>query len=299
MKQQVIMVIFVLALLAACFSPWAGDETTITVNLGSNSGFGRLLVYPPGGTNILNQLKYNVLFSGSGNAKTLTVTGGTIIKTTLSPGIWDIKIDAYLNGSFLYARGLGRTEVKSGKNNFAEISMTKAFYEIGDAGPGSGLIFHVDTMGFLNTYTGTICHYLEAAADDEIGSGVPAAIPWGITDTGYVTDVAIGSGRKNTANIIEILQSQPVTNIYAARLCAAATYGGKSDWFLPSYDELVKMYENLYMLGYGTFPGGTILYWSSTCNIGFMEAWGFNFNSGSQAHDWMTSARYTRAIRAF
>jgi len=61
------------------------------------------------------------------------------------------------------------------------------------------------------------------------------------------TGTAIGTGADNTTTIISV---QGATETYAAGLARAYTGGGYTDWFLPSKDELNKMYENI---GHGDF----------------------------------------------
>jgi hypothetical protein len=61
------------------------------------------------------------------------------------------------------------------------------------------------------------------------------------------------TGEFNTSLIVE----QQGVGTYAASICESATDGGKTDWYLPSIDELVVLYEN------GIITGATT-WWSST-----------------------------------
>lgn len=67
----------------------------------------------------------------------------------------------------------------------------------------------------------------------------------------------IGAGKANSAEIVRMC-SAPNS---AARLCANYTYGGFSDWFLPSKDELNQIYLQADKIG---GIDKTDLYWSST-----------------------------------
>jgi hypothetical protein len=82
----------------------------------------------------------------------------------------------------------------------------------------------------------------------------------------------------------------------AAQLCDALVYGGYSDWFLPSKDELNQMYVNLKAQGVGGYAG--YYHWSSS-EIYAKGAWLQSFHNGGQwAYVKDTTAR-VRAIRAF
>ena len=84
----------------------------------------------------------------------------------------------------------------------------------------------------------------------------------------------------------------------AARLCGDLVQGGYSDWYLPSKDELFKLYLNRVAIG-GFSTGG--FYWSSS-EKAYDEAWvkSFGENDYSQAGEWKNQAIHSvRAIRAF
>jgi len=76
------------------------------------------------------------------------------------------------------------------------------------------------------------------------------------------TATAIGTGKANTTTIVNALGSSSVS----ARACTTATFGGYTDWFLPSRDELNLMMLNLAQKGFTGFGAfnTTYFYWSST-----------------------------------
>ena len=120
-------------------------------------------------------------------------------------------------------------------------------YSVGDTGPAGGLVFLVTTDG---------CDGLEAWTEDEATD-----LSWGclLTKTG-AAGTAVGTGAPNTA-LIELAPCPAG----AADSTRTASYGGESDWYLPSIDELIRMYTTI-------GPGGTnagnftttVQYWSST-----------------------------------
>ncbi len=124
-------------------------------------------------------------------------------------------------------------------------------YNVGDITPNGGIIFITpDTPG--NT-TGM---YFEAAAAD-----LPETYRWsgatqevGISDDEYYK---IGKGHENT---LAIIGSQDGDLGEAPELCYG--YDSSREWFVPSLDELMLMYENLHKKGLGSFENTS--YWSST-----------------------------------
>jgi hypothetical protein len=101
---------------------------------------------------------------------------------------------------------------------------------------------------------------------------------------------AIGTGNQNTINI---MAACPVVDI-AARLCGDLVQGGYSDWYLPSKDELNKLWINRPAIG----GFSTLSYWSSTMS-GSNLAWEQNFSNGDQNPSPQNGALNVRAIRAF
>src|SRR5271157_1723197 len=120
-------------------------------------------------------------------------------------------------------------------------------YTIGETGPsGVGIVFYITDGGL---------HGLEAApVDQSIGvvwiSGTFQSLSTGATGT------AIGTGLSNS----NIMIGEPGESPSAADLCKNYTGGGKTDWFLPSLDELNQLYLQQ------TIVGGfaSDYYWSSS-----------------------------------
>jgi hypothetical protein len=156
-------------------------------------------------------------------------------------------------------------------------------YKIGDTGPAGGIVFY--DKG--NTSGGW--RYLEAAPASTEGK-----LKWHTSNNtvgGTKTDV--GAGKENTRILAGSL-SQGVPE--AALMCVELNYGGFSDWFLPSKDELNSMYIYLKRRGLGDFSGD--LYWSSSEPTN-LNAWAQSFSDGSQTLAMKFYTISVRAVRAF
>jgi hypothetical protein len=139
----------------------------------------------------------------------------------------------------------------------------------------------------LNTPHGLIA----ATADQSSGSG----IRWnnGSYTTTAATGTAIGTGLANTNTIIT--SQDAISTSYAAGLARAYNGGGYNDWYLPSKDELNKLYLERTAIG-----GFQLNYYWSSSEYGNTSAWNQNLNGGYQ-NEWggKDGINYVRAIRAF
>jgi hypothetical protein len=139
-------------------------------------------------------------------------------------------------------------------------------------------------------YDANTQHGLIAATSDQ-----STGIQWSngsFTTTG-ATGPAIGTGLSNTNTIIS--SQGPTATSYAAGLARAYKGGGYTDWYLPSKNELAKLYA-MKLLGFGGFADSH--YWSSTV-YAIGAAWGQHFTNGSQYGISENDAYYVRAVRAF
>lgn len=149
---------------------------------------------------------------------------------------------------------------------------------IGQIGTGGGLVFYNkgDTLGGWQ--------YLEATSIDQ-----NKGIPWGCAGTNIDgLEWHIGHGLANTKLILKFCKNDTI----AAKLCDDLVTGGKSDWFLPSLNELYLMYKNLHVKGIGDFYG---VYWSSSARSAD-AAIGLIFENGNW--NFMYSKDQTASVRA-
>lgn len=141
-------------------------------------------------------------------------------------------------------------------NNKAIYTQTGKTYQIGDIGPAGGRVFI--TPSTIGNTTGK---YFEVApySSDFMNRFWSQKVPIDYTSTAVsgADGVAIGTGYQNTLDII----AQNTNTFIAARFAADFSLNGYDDWFLPSQDELQKVYE-----AFPTSYPDTIMsgYWSST-----------------------------------
>ena len=162
-------------------------------------------------------------------------------------------------------------------------------YTIGQAALGGKIAYILQSWDL--GYDANVPHGLVATTAD-----ISTSAEWGChgTTISGADGTATGTGNQNT---IDIMNGCATAGI-AARLCGDLVQGGYSDWYLPSKDELFKLYLNRVAIG-GFSTGG--FYWSSS-EKAYDEAWVKSFGEGdySQAGEWKNQAIHSvRAIRAF
>lgn len=154
---------------------------------------------------------------------------------------------------------------------------------------GGGIVAYLFVSGDAGYFSGE-CHGLIAATTDQSISA-----DWGVDDDIFIgTDAVIGSGLTNTNNII----AHYGAGSYAAYL--AYSYG--DGWFLPSIDELQKLYNN--RMAIGNFDAAQYVYYlSSTERAVDWPSWvrTIAFYDGSATYVAKTTSFTvkTRAIRYF
>ena len=173
----------------------------------------------------------------------------------------------------------------SGTTYSNEISFSTDPLGIGDSSEG-GIIYYIfETVdpGYIFGET----HGLIAAPTDQ------GAVSWGCAGLvlGNTSD-SLGAGKTNTLNIISSC-SQMGT---AARMCNDLNMNGYSDWYLPSKDELNKLYLSR------TYVGGfqpLAYYWTST-EYDLDNSWDQLFPDGTQfPNSLKANLAWVRAIRSF
>ncbi|MDI1317426.1 DUF1566 domain-containing protein [Flavobacterium sp.] len=156
---------------------------------------------------------------------------------------------------------------------------------VGQAYQG-GIIAYIFTSGDTGYVTGQTHGLIATTSNQSTG------VQWGCSGTSIAgTNTTLGTGLANTSAIV----NGCTTTTIAAALCNNLSSGGYTDWYLPSRDELNKLYLNKTTIGgFGNVP-----YWCSS-QVGTTTAWSINFSTGTlSSTSTKSTSMYVRAIRNF
>ena len=163
-------------------------------------------------------------------------------------------------------------------------------------------------------YQGGIVAYILASGDPGYLAGETHGLIAAVVDAGrrihwatepyweipavWDTSAALGTGSANTDAIIA---RNGAGTTYAAGLARAYAAGSYSDWYLPSKDELNKLYLNRVVIGgFDTITRWFPYYWSSSeYESGPYDAWFQSFDGGGQHANVKDTTYRVRAVRAF
>ena len=156
-------------------------------------------------------------------------------------------------------------------------------YSVGSTGPGGGKVFYVAATPFACGTSTSTCTYLE------VSPSAGSAITWCDSTNTLISgiDTALGTGAKNTAAMKTGCTSG------AAYTATATSSGGKTDWYLPSKDEIQALYNAWYNRGL------TGELWSSSQGAAASNAWALYWEDGEVGSPSKGLVTSVRAVRAF
>ncbi len=275
------------------------NEATVTVAVTSPSGFTISgspktavvyvrtfrVTYNAGTGNGSGSVPVDNNYYSSGSMVIVSGNTGNLVGTVITSGIKQRFLGWNTNPS--------ATTAQYGAGNSFSITADTTLYAIYTTGtdvlrkigPGGGWVFY--DAGSNQSWG----RYLEAAPSD-----VSTYLRWynGVNKTTGATATAIGTGLANSETI-KTSQGENYRS-YAAGLARAMTYGGYTNWYLPSKDELNQMYLNLKKSGVGGLAFDS--YWSSS-EYSSDWAWGQSFSTGEQYYGLKEGPLYVRSVRAF
>jgi hypothetical protein len=187
-------------------------------------------------------------------------------------------VRAYATNSFGTAYGIQRTFT----------TLTAPSVTVGQSFQGGvvGYIYQPGDPGYVAGETHGLIVSTADISNGIIWSSSSSVI---LATTGGV----LGTGLSNTNQLVSTFGT---SFSYAAKLCYDLVQGGYSDWFLPSYSELLSLYPNKSLIGGFT----TNYYWTSTKSDGNgSSAWVVGFAVGDIFGTFNTNINYVRAVRYF
>jgi len=159
-------------------------------------------------------------------------------------------------------------------------------YKIGDTGPAGGIIFY-DKGYSLGGW-----RYLEAAP-----ANTERSLIYSRVDLGEITYTSrkVGSGKDDSQAVLQLIDKKGGEINTALWYCRQLVVNGFNDWFLPSLDEALYMYNNLYQNDIGGFKDGA--YWTSC--FSYYSPYIVDFNSGEEHWGEPSDKHLVRPIREF
>jgi hypothetical protein len=262
-----------------------------------------------------------------------------------------IDVDALTNGYYRVFVANSQGVLSAPATNSVTISVSRAStvvalncatggaHAVGAIGPGGGTVFYCSETAFTSTGSdcGTNCHYLEAAPSDSL-----TTINWATTAAACYDSVnntssnncrnytiysgdstaqaasrtaaeGIGMGMANTNQVYARLTTvgTAATSSYAAGIAWEYANNSKTDWFLPSKNELNQMCRYAWNLTVNitdttcTGLSGTIRSdfstnnYSSSSENSATNNWRQSFFNGTTTSNGKSFLFFVRPVRAF
>lgn len=157
-------------------------------------------------------------------------------------------------------------------------------YSVGNNYEG-GVIAYIYQTGESGYIEGEVHGLIAAPTDQSTGA------EWGCYGTLISgTSTGLGSGQTNTSKILNICSSSNI----AAYICNSSLISGIGGWYLPSKEELNKLYLNKDAIGGFT----NNYYWSST-ESDLNYAWRQTLSTGNQGTSIKTGSYHVRCVKSF
>jgi hypothetical protein len=234
------------------------------------------------------QVAVNTTGASAASSAILDVSSNT--KGFLPPRMTEVQRNAIVSpdeGLMIYNTTTKKPNYYNGSEwkNFEDSSIPSTI----GASYGGGVIAYFLLPGDPGYVAGQTHGLIAAASDQSTG------VQWGCEFTGIeitgADGTTLGTGYQNTIDIIDGCATAGI----AAKLCSNLLLNGFNDWYLPSRDELNKLYLNQTLIG-GFVNNGK--YWSSSeaqSNASRIQY----FIDGIQSINQKSTTNRVRAVRSF
>jgi len=199
------------------------------------------------------------------------ITGATLISTS--------------NSAFTLNFDASRTLLESSRISSITLESMDHVYSVGATGPGGGVIFYISKSPFSCGPTlSDLCNALEYSPGGSISGQLnsrwaPQSQP-SVLIGSTAQRTAIGTGFANSVAIVNqytnVLGATQST--YQAGIARLYSAGALSDWYMPSKDEIVELYN--YAVSNNFYS--SMAYFNSSSEVGASANWGLYFAQRNQ-----------------
>jgi hypothetical protein len=226
------------------------NTTSLTTTTGTIGATSAVLGGVISATNAVTS-SIGVIYSTNAN---FGIYSSTTLQSNIVAGTYTSTITGLSSSTTYFAKSF--IVNKAGTNYGPVVSFTTSSPPIAvGSSYGGGVVYYILQSGDVG-YDANIQHGLIAATSDQ-----SSAVVWAKTNTNIgATAEGIGAGFSNTNLIIA---NQGNTGSYGAKIARDYNGGGYTDWFLPSAQELHKLYLAASLLGANAL-GSNAYYLSST-----------------------------------
>jgi hypothetical protein len=253
------------------------SSTTSISAIAQNTASGGGTISSDGGSTVTSR---GVCFSSTTSNPTIS---SSITNNGSGIGSFTSSLTGLSENTTYYVRAYATNSVGTAYGSLLSFKTSASTLAAGQSYQG-GIIAYIFQSGDSGFISGETHGLITTTSNQSTGT------QWGCSGTSISTSTSFGTGQNNTTSIV----NGCFTASIAARICNDLVSGGYSDWYLPSYYELQKLYSNRTVIG----GFSSTYYWSSSQSTS-TSAYGIYFFNGSTTNTSKTSTAYVRAIRKF